>query len=81
MAEFVKLIDWRAFQRRNLNKEVLVSEFAYADKKLVILWLLRTDSKLTIADDLEILNQDSELRKYKYRVWPKGNTASRTRIC
>ena len=59
MDEFVKLIDWEAFRRKNLNKEVLVSEFACADKKLAILWLFHTDCGLTIADGLEILTQEA----------------------
>ena len=33
--------------------------FAYADEKQAVLWLLRTDCGLKIADDLEILNQEA----------------------
>lgn len=64
MAEFVKLIDWKSFRRRNLNKEVLVSDpafavFACADEKQAVLWLLRTDSSQKRADGMETLNQEA----------------------
>ena len=48
LAEFLPLINWQHFQRRNLNQEVQVSDqrcavFGCGDAKQAIVWLLRTD--------------------------------------
>lgn len=48
LSEFSKLINWKDFQRQNLNQEVKVSDpafavFACGDKKQALLWVLRKD--------------------------------------
>ncbi|AKD05549.1 hypothetical protein PKOR_05845 [Pontibacter korlensis] len=65
MAEFVKLIDWKNFRRKNLNREAKVSSpsfvvFACADERQAVLWLLRTDNYVTGADGLTIINREAE---------------------
>ncbi|MCF0054876.1 hypothetical protein [Dyadobacter sp. CY356] len=45
MSEFVKLIDWKTFKRRNLNAEIVVSNpgftaFGCGDKTQAVVWLL-----------------------------------------
>jgi mannan endo-1,4-beta-mannosidase len=48
MADFLPLIDWRTFRRRNLNEEARASGpfrvFACADDRQAVVWLLRTDT-------------------------------------
>jgi mannan endo-1,4-beta-mannosidase len=49
LASFLPLINWKHFRRKNLNKEILVSDNAFAafgcgDNEQAILWLLRTTS-------------------------------------
>jgi hypothetical protein len=49
LAEFLSLIDWPRFRRRNLNDAVMVeggrlAAFACGDTNQALLWLLRTDS-------------------------------------
>ncbi len=52
LSEFLPLIQWHSFQRRNLNHEVGVTPgvaaFACADPAQAVVWLLRRDS---LADD------------------------------
>jgi mannan endo-1,4-beta-mannosidase len=48
LADFAALLDWRRFQRKNLNHEVRVSAAAFAafacgDAKQALVWLLRQD--------------------------------------
>jgi mannan endo-1,4-beta-mannosidase len=50
LAEFVRLLDWTQFGRRNLNHELQVSSTAFAgfacgDQRQAIVWLLRQDRK------------------------------------
>jgi hypothetical protein len=49
LADFVQLIDWSRFRRRNLNHELQLStpafaSFACADEAQAVVWLLRQDS-------------------------------------
>jgi hypothetical protein len=48
LADFVKLVDWTDFERRNLNQEIRLSctafaVFACGDARQAIIWLLRQD--------------------------------------
>lgn len=48
MAEFLPLIDWTRFRRRNLNEEVQVRgfhAFCCADERQAVLWLVRSQSR------------------------------------
>lgn len=65
MADFVQLIDWKNFRRKNLNEEVKVSHdavavFAAADAKQAVLWLLRTDSSVNRTNNLKTLDQQAK---------------------
>jgi hypothetical protein len=49
LADFVELIDWAQFRRRNLNHELQLSTpafatFACGDEAQAVVWLLRQDS-------------------------------------
>jgi mannan endo-1,4-beta-mannosidase len=47
MADFLPLVDWTRFRRRNLNGEVRVRHFhafACGDERQAVLWLVRRDS-------------------------------------
>lgn len=49
LARFLPLINWQQFRRQNLNKEILVSDKAFAvfgcgDAEQAVLWLLRTNN-------------------------------------
>ena len=49
LADFLPLIDWTTFRRRNLNEEIRVSDrkiacFGCGDAAQAIIWLLRTDT-------------------------------------
>jgi len=51
LASFLSQIDWQQFRRKNLNKEVSVSQkavavFACGSTEQAIVWLLRTNSRL-----------------------------------
>lgn len=48
LAEFLPLIDWRNFNRRNLNEEIKISNpacktFGCGDTHQAVVWILRTD--------------------------------------
>jgi mannan endo-1,4-beta-mannosidase len=50
LAAFAALLDWRRFQRRNLNQEVRLSSAAFAafacgDEQQALVWLLRQDQQ------------------------------------
>jgi len=79
LASFLPLINWQQFRRKNLNKEIRVSNnaltvFGCADEEQAIVWLLRTDS----IDKKGMLNQNAEalvadvhiprLRQGRYQV-------------
>lgn len=62
MADFVQLIDWKNFRRKNLNQQVQVSQpsitvFACADEQQAVVWLLRTD---TIQKKSKIVNPEAQ---------------------
>ncbi|HEY4651834.1 MAG TPA: hypothetical protein VIG72_10495 [Pontibacter sp.] len=64
MADFVNLIDWKSFRRRNLNEEVKVNNpavavFACADEQQAVLWLLRTDANVPKGGGLQTINQEA----------------------
>jgi hypothetical protein len=61
LASFLPLINWQQFRRKNLNKEILVSNNAFAtfgcaDEEQAVVWLLRTN----IIDKKGMLNQQAE---------------------
>lgn len=50
LARFLPLIDWKRFNRKNLNEEIQLSNPAYksfgcGDEQQAIIWLLRSDKK------------------------------------
>jgi Cellulase (glycosyl hydrolase family 5) len=61
LVSFLPLINWQEFRRKNLNKEILVSNNAFtafgsADEEQAIVWLLRTNT----IDKKGMLNQNAE---------------------
>ena len=48
LSDFLPLVDWPRFRRRNLNQEVVAPQglaaFACGDDRQAVLWLLRTDA-------------------------------------
>ncbi|RYG24230.1 hypothetical protein EON82_11450 [bacterium] len=78
MAEFLPLIDWNDFYRRNLNEEIEVSDpnvarFGCGDADQAIVWLLRTDciakdGTLAPVEPLEVTVSIPGLECGHYRV-------------
>ena len=79
LADFLPLINWQEFQRKNLNKEMIVSNKAFAafgcaDEEQAVLWLLRTNT----INFIGMLNQEAEavtvdvqipeLKKGRYQI-------------
>ncbi|MEO6550285.1 MAG: hypothetical protein ABIN94_19935 [Ferruginibacter sp.] len=69
LARFLPLIDWQHFQRRNLNKEVIlpdktVAAFCCRDQRQAILWLMHTNNlnrKGMTNNDGGIMNTSAQL--------------------
>ncbi len=80
LAEFVPLVDWSNFKRRNLNDEIVVfsgaqwAHFACADDGQAIVWLLRSDCTgldgmlRRDAAPVDISVQLPALRRGNYRI-------------
>lgn len=79
LARFLPLINWQAFQRKNLNKEIKLSDNAFAvfgcaDDKQAVLYLLRKNSINVIgmlnrsAEPLMVEVQIPGLKKGHYQI-------------
>ncbi|MGI8510617.1 MAG: hypothetical protein ACR2MQ_14980 [Gemmatimonadaceae bacterium] len=83
MATFLPLIDWRRFQRRNINDEMVVSsaacwaQFGCADQTQALLWLLRSDNldargmvrRNTAAVDVSVTIPELQAGWYRVQSW------------
>ncbi len=88
LADFLPLIDWASFRRRNLNSEIQLSDagtvaFGCGDETQAVVWLLRRDSldehgllpknRAAITETVEIPG----LKRGRYRVTAWDTTAGR----
>ena len=69
LASFLPLINWQQFRRKNLNKEIQVSNnaitvFGCADEEQALVWLLRTNT----IDKKGVLNQFAEAITVDVRI-------------
>lgn len=83
MANFLPLIDWRRFQRRNINEELAVSsvarwaQFGCADQTQALVWLLRSDNldargmvkRNAAAVDVSVTIPELQAGRYRVTLW------------
>jgi mannan endo-1,4-beta-mannosidase len=79
LARFFSLIDWKRFNRKNLNEEIVLSNpafkcFGCGDKEQAVIWVLRTNKTgkngmlLKNAEPVDLTIKIPGLQKGHYRV-------------
>jgi hypothetical protein len=69
LAGFLPLINWQQFRRKNLNKEIKVSNNAFAafgcaDEKQAVVWLMRTNTITKVG----MLNKEAEALSVEVKI-------------